>query len=155
MDWFLILLAVTVAVRGLGAGIIYDVALVSLPVRRQIGVIPYAHYVRATYHGNGVKTYTTVSILGALLTIAITIGAFVGGESAIVIWSIVISLIATFIAFIGTSRALPAMLSLQEAPDDETSLSKILDRFARWHTFSTLWQVVAFIALVVALAYQS
>ena len=33
------LLAVTTAVRGLGAGIIYDVALVSLPVRRRIGAI--------------------------------------------------------------------------------------------------------------------
>jgi hypothetical protein len=93
--------------------------------------------------------------MGAPLTIAITIGAFVGGESAIVIWPIVISLIATVIAFIGTSKALPAMLSLREAPNDEASISKILDHFARWHTFSTMWQVVAFIALVIALAYQS
>lgn len=118
-------------------------------------MIPYAQYVRATYQGNGVKTYATVSILGALLTVAVTIGVFFGGESAIVSWSIVISIIATVIAFIGTSRAIPAMLSLREAPDDEESLSKILDRLARWHTFSTVWQVVAFIALVVALAYQS
>jgi hypothetical protein len=155
MDWFLILLSVTVAVRGLGAGIIYDVALVSLPVRRQIGVIPYAQYVQATYQGNGVKTYATVSILGALLTITVTISAFIRGDSAIVSWSIIISLIATVIAFIGTSKALPAMLSLREAPNDEASISKILNRFARWHTFSTMWQVVAFIALVIALAYQS
>ncbi len=130
MDWFLILLAVTTAVRGLGAGIIYDVALVSLPVRRQIGAIPYARYARANYRGNGVKTYATVSILGALLTIAVTAGAFGGRASAIVSWSIGISLIATVIAFVGTSQALPAMLSLREAPDDEALLSKILDRIA-------------------------
>jgi hypothetical protein len=155
MDRFLILLAVTTAVRGLGAGLIYDVALVSLPVRRQIGAIPYAKYARALYMSNGVKTYATVSILGALLTIAVTAGAFVRGDSAIVSWSIAISMIATVIAIIGTSRALPAVLSLRQAPDNEALLNKILDRFAYWHTFSTVWQLVAFIALVVALTNQS
>ncbi len=61
MDCFLVLLALTTAVRGLGAGIIYDVALVSLPVRRQIGAIPYTGYARANFEGNGVKTYATVN----------------------------------------------------------------------------------------------
>ncbi len=153
MDWFSILLAVTTAIRGLGAGIIYDVALVSLPIRRRIGAISYARFARANYQGNGVKTYTTVSILGALLTIASAIAAFVRGESAIVSWSIAISLIATVIAFISTSRALPAVLSLRQAPpDDEALLSEILDRFARWHAFSAIWQLASFIALVIALA---
>ena len=152
MDWFSILLAVTTAIRGLGAGIIYDVALVSLPVRRVIGAIPYANFARANYQGNGVKTYATVSISGVLLTIAAAIAAFMRGESAIVSWSIAISLIATVIAFIGTSRAHPAMLSLRKAPDEEALLSEILDRFARWHTFSTVWQLISFVALVVALA---
>jgi hypothetical protein len=46
------------------------------------------------------------------------------------------------------------VLSLREATDDEAEISKIFDRFACWHTFSTVWQVVAFIALVVALVYQ-
>ncbi|MGZ7095992.1 MAG: hypothetical protein ACXVHU_05920 [Methanobacterium sp.] len=153
MDWFIILLAATVVIRGLGAGMIYDVALVSLPVRNQIGAIPYSKYVQATYSGNGVKTYGTISILGLILTIAVTIGTFILGEPAIVSWLIVIALIATIIAFIGTSRALPAMLSLRKAPDEEKSVSESLDRFARWHTFSALWQVIAFIFLVIALTY--
>ncbi|WP_414468668.1 hypothetical protein [Methanobacterium sp. ACI-7] len=153
MDWFSILLAFTVVIRGLGAGMISDVALVSLPVRKQIGAISYSKYVQATYSGNGVKTYGSISILGLILTIAVTIGTFIRGEPAIISWLIVIALIATIIAFIGTSRALPAMLSLREAPDDEVSFSKILDRFARWHTFSAVWQVIAFIILVIALAY--
>ena len=151
MDWFLTLLAITTAIRGLGAGIIYDVALVSLPLRKQIGVIPYTQYARANY-SSGVKTYLPVSVLGALLTIVVTIGLFTGEFSPIVFWSIIISLIATVIAFVGTSRALPAMLRLRKTTDDENVLSKILDRFAFWHTFSTVWQVIAFIALVVALA---
>ena len=151
MDWFLVFLAVTAVIRGFGAGIIYDVAIVSLPLRKQIGVIPYAEYARANYN-DGVKTYLPVSIIGALLTIAVTIWAFIQGTLAIVSWSIIISLIATIMAFIGTSRALPAMLSLRKASNDETSLSKILDRFAYWHTFSTIWQIVAFVALIIALA---
>ena len=154
MDWFLVLLAFTVAVRGMGAGIIYDVALVSLPVRRQIGTVRYAEYARANFEGRGVGTYATVSILGALLTIAVTAGAFVWGESAAVTWSVVVSFVATVLAFAGTSRAFPALSSVRRTADDEATLSKALDRFAYWHTFSTAWQVAAFVALVVALAYQ-
>ncbi len=154
MDWFLFLLLITTLVRGMGAGIIYDVALVSLPVRQRIGAVPYARYAVANFMGNGVKTYATVSILGALLTIALTIAAFALHEPAPVTGSISAALVATLLAFAGTSRALPAVLSLRSAPDDEAQLSIVLNRFARWHSFSTVWQVVSFIALTVALAFR-
>lgn len=134
MDFLLLLLAVTVAVRGLGAGIIYDVALVSLPLRHQIGVIPYANYARALFK-SGFKTFFTVSILGAILTFALAVDAFIQGVSSIVGWSIAISVIATILAFIGTSRALPGVSSLQDVTDDEVLLSKILNKFALWHSF--------------------
>lgn len=155
MDWFLLLLAVTTIVRGMGAGMIYDVALVSLPVRKQIGAIPYARFARALYMGNGLKTYATISILGVVLTIVVTVVSFVQGQAAIVSWSLAGALLATVLAFIGTARALPAVQSLRNTGDDETVLSETLDRFARWHTFSTFWQVVSFVALVVALASYS
>jgi hypothetical protein len=151
MDWFSILLAVTTVVRGFGAGLIYDVAMVGLPVRRKIGAILYAEYAVALFNGPGIRTYGPVSILGALLTLAIMIVALVRGEPAIIIWSTTTALIATVLAFVGTSRALPAVLSLRHANADEAFLSKTLDRFARWHTFSTAWQLVSFIALVVAM----
>jgi hypothetical protein len=151
MDWFIATLAVTAAVRGFGAGLIYDVALISLPVRWQIGAIPYTKFAVANFNV-GIRTYLPISILGAFLTIAVTIGTFVRGELAIVSWAITIALVTTVLAFIGTSQALPALLSLRQAPDDETLLSKTLDRFAQWHTFSAVWQLVSFLALVVALA---
>ena len=154
MEWFSILLAVTTAVRGFGAGLIYDMALVSLPVRRQIGAIPFTKYAIALFMDRGVRTDAPVSILGAFLTIAVTVGAFVWGRSAIVTWSIVISMLATVFAFWGTFRALPTMLSLRQIPNDEPLLSKILDRFAYWHTFSAVCQLLSFIALVVALMNQ-
>ncbi len=153
MDLLLILLAITVAVRGLGAGIIYDVALVSLPLRHKIGVIPYVNYAQALFK-DGFKTFFTISIIGAILTVVVTVDAFIQGASPIVSWSIALALIATIIAFIGTSRALPVISSLQKAPDDEVLLSKKLDKFARWHTFSTIWQVVAFITLIIAMVNQ-
>lgn len=152
MDWFLVLLIVTTIIRGMGAGMIYDAALVSLPVRHQIGVIPYANFARANFMGNGVRTYAPVSIIGALLTIVATVFTFILQKPVIVNWSITISMIATVLAFLGTSQALPAVMSLRDSPNDESLVSQILDRFARWHTFSTLWQVVSFLALVVALA---
>ncbi len=152
MDWFVTLLAVTAIVRGLGAGMIWDVALVGLPARRRIGAIPYATFARANFEVNGLKTYGPVSIVGLLLTIAIAAWAFARGESAAVTWAVAISLIATILAFVGTFRALRAILSVRRAADDEEILSPLLDQFARWHTFSTVWQVVAFVALVLALA---
>lgn len=152
MDILSLLLAVTVAVRGMGAGIIYDVALVSLPLRHQLGVVPYAKYARANFKG-GSKTFVFVSILGALLTFIVAIEAYIQGVSSVTAWAITISVISTILAFIGTSRALPAMLSLQDAPDEEVLLKKILNKFAKWHAFSTIWQVISFFALVVALAY--
>jgi hypothetical protein len=153
MDWFIILLAVTTVVRGLGAGLIYDVAWISLPLRRKIGIIPYARYANANFK-EGVKTYAPISIVGALLTIAVTISLFTREISPVVFWSVMIALIATVLAFIGTSRALPALMSIRKAPEDEDLLSKAFDRFAYWHSFSTIWQVVSFLALIVALTYR-
>jgi len=151
MNWFSITLAITTLIRGFGAGLIYDVAIVSLPVRRRIGVIPYVRYAIANFSVRGLKTYGPVSILGAVLTIAITISAFVLSEKPIVLWSITTALIATILAFLGTFRALPAILSLRHAPEEEAMLTKLLDQFAVWHTFSTVWQIISFIALVVAM----
>jgi Na+-translocating ferredoxin:NAD+ oxidoreductase RnfD subunit len=153
MDWFLALLAFTTVVRGMGAGIISDVAVVSLPVRHHIGAVPYAQYARALFGGRGAKTYAPVSIGGALLTVAVAVGAFAWTDSSGVRWSVCTALAATVLAFIGTSKALPAMVRLRRISDEEAALAPVLDRFARWHTLSAIWQVVSFVALVVALAY--
>jgi len=152
MNWFLITSAVTTAVRGFGGGLIWDVALVSLPARRRIGAIPYRTYALMNLDEIGFRTYAPVSIVGALLTIAITVWTFAQGQSAVVSWSIVGALAATVLAFLGTFQALPALMSLRKTTEDEGQISKILDRFASWHSFSAVWQVVSFLTLVVALA---
>jgi hypothetical protein len=68
-------------------------------------------------------------------------------------WSIAISLVASFLGFVGTAGAFPAMRRLWEPTDeDEVLLSILLDRFARWGTVSAVWHTVGFITLIVALA---
>lgn len=153
MDWFLALLAFTTVVRGMGAGIIHDVAVVSLPLRHDIGAIRYARYARALFAGRGAKTFPPVAIGGALLTVAVAAGAFLWTDSLGVRWWTCIALAATVLAFAGTTLALPAVAKLRHTADEEAALTPVLDRFARWHTVSTAWQVAAFVALVVALAY--
>jgi hypothetical protein len=151
MDWFIVLLGITIIIRGLGAGMIYDVAIISLPVRQQIGAIEYTRFAKANFK-SGVKTYAPISISGALLTITVVVFSFILDISIFAKWMMVIALVFTVLAFIGTRLALPAVLSLRNAPEDEATLTETLNKFARWHSFSTIWQVLSFIALVAAIA---
>jgi hypothetical protein len=151
LDWFLIILAITTLLRGLGAGIISGIILITLPVRKRIGLVPYAGFTRALYKESGVKVYAGITMLGALLTIVLAIWTFSWKESAAVSWLIGISLVATSLGFVGTGRAFPTMRKLWQSSDDEALVSKLLDHFARWGTFSAAWHIVAFASLVVAL----
>ena len=152
MDWFVTLLAVTAMVRGMGAGIIYDSAVVSPPLRKPIGVVAYAHYLRANLAGVGGKSYVTVAWAGLLLTLAATVAAFLVAGSAPVSWWTAGSLAATVVAFLGTGMALPALLGVTRSADDDDKLTPMLNRYARWYAFSAPWQALAFCASVVALA---
>lgn len=160
MDWFVVLLAATAIVRGMGAGIIYDSALVSPPIRRRIGITAYADYLRANLTGLGGKSYVTVAWAGALLTIGTTIAAFLTGQPAPVTWWTVGSLAATVLAFLGTGLALPALfratrtVDQTRAADQKGHLERLLDRYARWYAFSAVWQALAFLAAVAALAVR-
>jgi len=152
MDIFVVLLAITTAIRGLGAGLIYDVAWISLPLRKKIGVVPYAKFARANFD-RGFKTYGPVSIIGLLLTIILTVFVFVRDFQPIIFWTIIITMVATILAFIGTTRALPAVMNIRKSSDDETTLIKTFDHFAFWHSFSTFWQLISFLSLIVTLSF--
>jgi hypothetical protein len=54
-DWLDVLLATTVVLRGLGAGIIWGVLIITVPTRRRLGLVPYAQFTRALYKGIGVS----------------------------------------------------------------------------------------------------
>jgi len=154
MDWFVILLVVTAVVRGMGAGIIYDSALVSPPLRRRIGPVAYAQYLRANLAGFGGKSYVTVAWAGALLTLGATVAAFGTHQPAAVTWWTVGSLAATVLAFVGTGLALPALFRVTRTAEQREHLTPLLNRYARWYAFSAVWQALAFLAAVVALAVR-
>jgi hypothetical protein len=63
-------------VRGLGADIIYDAAVVSPPLRNRVGVLTDAAYLQANLGGLGGKSYVTVAWASQMLTLAATIAAF-------------------------------------------------------------------------------
>jgi hypothetical protein len=152
-DWFLLLVATTTALRGLGAGSILGVVLITLPTRRRLGILPYARFTRALYRGPGVPAYGGLTVLGALLTVIALAAGLAGRASPVVTWWIAASLAATMLGFVGTARALPTMTLLWGAPDeDESLLATLLARFARWGTFSAGWHVLAFFSLVAAMA---
>ncbi|MFD1147656.1 hypothetical protein [Saccharothrix hoggarensis] len=155
MTWFEVLLVVTAVVRGLGAGIIYDSAVVSPRVRHRVGLPAYADYLRANLAGLGGKSYVPVAWLGALLTVTATVAAFASDQPPAVAWWTAGSLAATVVAFVGTGLALPALFRVTRTPSDEHDrLRPRLDRYARWYGFSALWQGVAFVAAVLALAVR-
>ena len=152
-DPFLLTLAAATVLRGLGAGIITGVELITLPARRRLGPAPYARFARAHFKGGGVAAYAGVTALGALLTFVLAVAAFLPGGPSAGAWWILISLASTLLGFVGTAGAFPAMRRLRQAPDDdEAFLASLLDRFARWGVFSAVWHVGAFAALIVALA---
>lgn len=150
----MVLLATTAVVRGMGAGIIYDAAVVSPPLRNNIGVVAYAHYLRANLKGLGGKSYVTVAWAGLLLTCGATVAAFLTAGTAAVSWWTTGSLAATAIAFLGTGLALPMLFRVTRTADDRALLTPLLDRYSRWYAFSAVWQAVAFVAAVVALAVR-
>lgn len=148
-----VLLAATVVLRGLGAGIICGVIAITFPTRRRLGLVPYAQFTRAQYRGIGVKAYGALTVLGALLTATALTVAIWWHASASVIWLTAASLAATALAFVGVARALPPMFRLWQTSDDDPALvAGLLDRFARAGTFSALWHAVAFTLIVTALA---
>lgn len=152
-DWFATLLAITVVLRGLGAGAILGVLVITLPTRRRIGVVAYGQFTRAHYDGVGVRGYGALTVLGALMSTVVVSFAIAWGASAFMTWALIVSLIATLLGFVGTARALPAMRDVRTVGDDETALlATHLDRFARWGALSGCCHIVAFIAIATASA---
>lgn len=146
------LIAGATVVNGLIAGISVDTALVKLPARRCIGTPAYAAFARANDLGRGLVVYPVIAIAAALTALVAAVSAFFGPQPAELRAPLVAAVIATIIHFFGTSRAAPVMLGLKDAALDEAALAERLQRFARWHALRTIFQLLAFIALVWALA---
>ena len=148
MHTFSIILILATFIHGIGAGLCFDVALVKLPTRHRIGIIPYANFARGNDLGNGIIVYPIIGIIGLLIIFATTILAYAQRQPSSIIYPLYISTLATILASFGTIKAAPIMLSLKNTPNDEKLLKQKLNNFAHWHNFRALFQIIAFIALL-------
>jgi hypothetical protein len=146
------LLLLTTFIHGLQAGLSFDVALVKLPTRHRIGIIPYANFARGNDLGNGIIIYPIVAISGALLVFVITIISFIAKQPPVALYPLYVASFSTILAFITTAKAAPIMLSLKNTPSEEKILEHKLKLFERWHALRTIFQIIAFLTLLLALA---
>ena len=155
MDTLFLLLVVAVIAHGLIAGLSFDVALVKLPTRHRIGYKAYANFARGNDLGNGLIVYPVMGVLSVLLIASTTITAYINNSPSPLLFLLDISVILTVAHSSCSAIAAPIMLSLKHTPDEEPILKKKLDRFAFWHGFRAVFQILTFIVLVISLIAAS
>ncbi len=151
MDVVLWLIVTSVIVNGIIAGVSFDVAAVKLPTRRRIGPVAYAQFARGNDLGNGKIVYPLLGVLTLLLVMATTIVAWAKHEPVGIMAPLLIAAVFTLLHSACTAKAAPIMLSLAKTPDDPKVLGHKLNRFAFWHGFRAVFQIVGFVVLVWAL----
>jgi uncharacterized membrane protein len=145
-------LGAAIVLRGIGAGMITGIQLISLPTRRRVDIIQFAGITRIQYRGAGVRAYAGITILGALLALALLVAARWESPNEAQARAVAGSLVATILAFVRTGGAVRAMRDLWASADDDVArITRLLNRFTGWGWFSALWHVTAFVALVAAL----
>lgn len=154
MNGLSVLIIITTIIRGIGAGMILGVSIMTLPVRKSLGITLYSKFIQAHYKEKGVKVYAAITITGLLLTVWALIAAYQVKQSFEIKSAIAVSLIATIVGLVGTAGAFPAMTKLWKTSDeiDEIKITSLLNKFARWSILSAAFHVLAFIALVLALS---
>jgi hypothetical protein len=151
MSLVLFLIASASALNGLLSGLNIDTALVKLPARRRIGAVAYAAFARGNDLGNGLVVYPILGIGAALFTVLATVIAYLEHSPMGLLLLLSLASLLSILHTAATTRAAPVMLSLKDAPDDETILTTKLDRFARWHAVRAIFQVLTFFVLLWAL----
>ncbi|HEV2034972.1 MAG TPA: hypothetical protein VGU71_12365 [Candidatus Dormibacteraeota bacterium] len=126
----------------MGTGASFDVAAVKRPTRKRIGAVAYANFARGNVLGNGLVIYPAAGILAVLLVLGTTIKTYFAGGSPAVMVPLVLACAGTVAHSVWTAKAAPIMLSLARTPDEEAVLAAKLDRFAFWHAFRTVFQIL-------------
>ena len=152
MNLVIFLMTLAIAMNGLLSGLNVDTALVKLPARRRIGAVAYATFARGNDLGNGLVVYPLLGIGAALFTVLATAIAYLEHSPMGLLLLLSLASLLSLLHTAATTRAAPVMLSIKDAPDDETILTAKLDRFARWHAVRATFQVLTFFVLLWALA---
>jgi hypothetical protein len=138
-------------IQGIGAGICFDKALVNLPTRHRIGVIPYANFARGNDLGNGLKVYPYLVVGGGFVILVFTAIAYFNNQPTVILYPLYITSLSVIGYLFATAKAAPIMWSLKRTPDEENVLRQKLNRFAYWHVWRTIFQVIAFLTLILTL----
>jgi len=145
------LIILNVFLHGIIAGTSFDVALVKLPTRKRIGPIAYANFARNNDLGNGIVVYPILGITTLLLTFGTTLLAFFRDTEFAIMIPLYVSCVFTIAQSLITAKAAPIMLSLKTTRAEESVLKNKLDRFAFWHSFRAVFQVLTFASSIWAL----
>lgn len=142
----------TATLRGLGAGAIFGVSIMTLPVRKRLGTSAYSDFMRAHYKEQGVKIYAAITILGLVLTVWLNVIAYKSNIPTNVMDFLMGSLLATLFGFVGTAGAFPAMGKLWRATTrNDIETNRLLSKFAFWSAISATAHIIAFILLLIAI----
>src|SRR5207245_10741519 len=122
-----------------------------LPARHRIGVRAYSAYSRASHVANGRFWLIPLGIGGPLLTIGAAIWSFklsLSRESSI---SLFVAAGLSMAHMLSTLKAGSINLTQWKVGNDDTALSAILDRFARWQALRAGLQFLTFVFTIWAL----
>jgi hypothetical protein len=147
----LLLLAAATA-NGLLTGASLDQSIKQLPARHRMGVIAFSRYSQAADLANGVAWYAILGIGTALLTLVAAGDAILSlptPPSMVALW---VAVVATLAHSAATARAAPTNFRQRRLGEDEMALAALFDRFERWQTIRVIWQGVALLAVLTALA---
>lgn len=137
-------------VSAAGASLVQSIK--QLPARRRDRVLAFSRYSQAADLANGVAWYAALGIGTAVLTLAAAIAglpAHPATLAAVAPWAAVGATVAHSLA---TARAAPVNFRQRQVGDDEAALGQLFDRFERWQTFRAACQVLALVAVLIALA---
>ncbi len=148
MTLLVVLIVAATALNGLLGGFSFEIALVKLPTRRRIGARAYATFARGSDLGNGLWVYPSTAISAALLTVIATLVAYVQRQPPALLLPLSIASLTSIGHFLATSQAAPIMVRVSKAPDDDTLVASLLDRFAQWHAVRATLQVLTFFVLL-------
>ena len=151
LDLSLTLALAATVLTGLLAGACLDKALIQLPARRRIGAVAFAAFSRANDLGNGLVVYPLLGIGAALLSILAALAALFNQSPLTQPWPIYVAALLALAHTVMTIWTAPVMLSLRQPIDDEAALAATLDRFAARHTVRTVFVVLNFLFLILAM----
>ncbi len=151
-NFLLVFAIITAIIDALLAGAGLDYTIKQLPARKMIGITAYRKYFLASDLANGRFWYIPLGLSAYTLNTITAITAYFqnGTGSSTILFSIAAA--CALIHAFGTSQAVPVGLRFMKIKDDdESSLNRSFDRFARWVVFRGIFGLPMLVAMLLGL----